>query len=151
MINSLPLANVIIPLFAEFYFGLIFCSVIVIPLESYIFKKLEKIKFSRILTYVFFANIVSWVFGFILSVPLQLIEFHKFTSDSDKEKVIEAFCTFIVAFFLSWLIEYIFIIFFKKRLSLKHPFKTTCYANMFSYLTIFVIVFGWIIIEGLFF
>ena len=152
MINTLPLANAILPLFFNFYFGLIFFSIIVVPLEGYIFKKLEKITFSRILPYIFSANIVSWILGLIFSAPIMnMIEFHEFSSDPDKEGVLEAFFAFIVAFVLSWFIEYVFLKLFSKRLLFSHLFKTTCYANMFSYLAIYLVIFGGIIIQGIFF
>ncbi|MCI0498285.1 MAG: hypothetical protein L0Y36_01200 [Planctomycetales bacterium] len=148
--TTLPLANAVLPLFFGFYFGMIFFCIIVVPLEAYIFKKLERVTFFRILPYIFFANIVSWILGLITSAPIMnMIEFHKFSSDPDKNGVLETFFAFIVAFILSWFIEYIFLRFFSKHFSFSHLFKTTCYANMLSYLTIYVIVFGWIIIEGL--
>jgi hypothetical protein len=152
MIHPLPLANVVIPLFFSFYFGLLIFCIIVVPLEAYVFKKREKHDFSRILPYVFFANIVSWIFGLFISIPfMSLVEVHEFSSDPDKEHVIDAFFAFIIAFLLSWLIEFLFLKLFAKRLSFTHLFKTTCFANMFSYLVIYVVTFSWIIIDGLLF
>lgn len=150
MINILPLANLVVPLFLEFYTGLFFCCIIVVPFEAYIFKYLEKISYSKILLYVFLANIASWIIGIIISAFLMsMIEYFTFSSDPDKERVLEWFVAFIIAFFLSWLIESLFLKCFQKRLLLTKPFKTTFYANMFSYLIIYIIYFGGIIIEGL--
>ncbi len=149
MPNNLPLANVIFGLNVAFYITTYFFFIIVVPLEAYIFKRLENITFSRILTYIFFANIVSWILGIIISAPLMnFLEIYAFSSDPDRDGVMEFFFAFIIAFFISWLIEYVFIICFKKRLSLSKPFKTAFYANMFSYLLIYIVHFGGIIIDG---
>ena len=152
MIHSLPLANVVLGISFTFYFGLLLFFVIIVPIESFIFSKLEKIAFSRIILFVFFANIISWILGFLISATkLDYIPPFAYSDYNEKAWVMSLFSSFITAFFLSWITEYAFLKLFQKRLCFLRLFKTSFYANMFSYLAIYIIAFGGIIIQGLFF
>lgn len=152
MTHSLPPANIIMGTSFEFYIALFFFCIVVVPLEALIFKKLEKINFTQILLLISLANLTSWFIGFIFSFfildPLPLFSYSYFDG---RKWVVALFSTFISAFILSWLIEYLFIKLFNKRFSFSHLFKTTGYANMSSYLLIYIICFSLIIIQGLFF
>ncbi len=152
MINTLPIANVIMPIAFEFYIGLLLFWLIVLPLEALIFKLLEKIAFLRIFLFIFLSNLVSWVLGFIIGTfVLSYIPLFTYSYFDSKGWVFSLFAIFIVSFFMSWFIEYFFLKLFAKRFSFTHLFKTTGYANMCSYIVLYVISFCSIIIQGLFF
>ena len=148
--NTLPLANFIMPISFELYTGLLLFGIVILPIEAFVFKLLEKTAFFRILLFVFLSNLVSWVLGFIISTFISFVPLFTYSYFDRKGWVFSLFSIFIVSFFISWFIEYLFLKIFAKRFSFAHLFKTTGYANMCSYIVLYVISFSSIIIQGLF-
>jgi hypothetical protein len=131
------LANVILATQIPYVMALMFCF-LVVPIEAAILYAMERpaVGFGRSIGLVIAANIVSWIAGvvimFLIPVPMSYR-----TNESQPPYFHGIIVGFIVAYFLSWAIEYWVISRFRR-----FPFRrltwSTGLANAASYAAVFV-------------
>lgn len=147
MSDMLPLANIIVGAFgAPFFIMLIFWyAVLMIEWPVVYLVQKRRVPFWHTLWLVGAANVVSWFIGAALSQFIPDVYETEISPDifvPNRTFVFAAFFGIVAAFFLSWLLEYLFIRAFKKFFTFYRLGKAVGYANMVTYLAIYVFSFS---------
>lgn len=142
-------ANVIFPAFSAPYVSLFLfpiAGIATLVIETVIFKiRHKELSGYRVLGFVIVANIVSWMFGSALSYLLPSGLTTKSVESGGHELTIMTqapnfgtlvIIAFIVAFFLSILIEFFVWKGLTHKRHLSNLFMTTCLAHIASYVTL---------------
>ena len=146
MIYSLPLANLIFGAFDLPFFLMMVFWFVVLLIEYpcvYLIQK-RKVSILHTIWLVGTANVVSWLIGYntIHLFPNYYgIEIDFGVYKPDQAYVIASFVVIIIAFFISWLIEYLFIRLFRRFFNFHRLGKAVGYANLITYLAIYILCF----------
>ena len=132
------IANVILATQMPYVMVLFFC-LLVILLEAACFFTFQRhtVGFGAALGLVALANIVSWAAGMIITEIIP-VPYGFAAHESRPEYFYGIMIGFILAFFLSWLIEHRVINGFRKRFAFCHLGRTTGIANFASYSAVFI-------------
>ena len=145
--SSLASANLIFPLFMTPYVISIIFFPVVLPLvliiESIVYRKkiFEPPPWVAIIITVIFANLVSWCFGAVITVPIpnDILDINNLSKDS--YHALAVIFGFILAFILSVIIEGAVIKFTNFLEEVEKPFLLSLYANACSYSFLIAIAF----------
>lgn len=136
------IANVILSIQMPYMMIIMFCF-IVLPIETLTlyFAQRPILKAAPALGLVALANVISWIGGIVITslVPVP----RGFMMHESRPEYFQGIVIgFVLAFFLSWLIEHRVLRFFSSRYNFKHLSRTMFMANFTSYLAVFAAMMG---------
>jgi hypothetical protein len=140
VIHSLPLANVILAYHAPYVMAVLLCF-IVLPIEYFVFWLFQRRRpFSslKIFGQIILANIISLIAGVIISAFIPSLG-TMWQGGMSTDYLWGIYFGYIFAFFISWYVEYHVMSLLNKKTPFPNLTKTIGYANMASYVVLYII------------
>jgi hypothetical protein len=137
------LANVILATQIPYVMVLMFCFVVV-PVETAIFFVYQRpsVRFWSSVWLVASANAVSWILGALITSLIPVPE--GFTRHESRPTYLWGMVIgFVLAYFLSWAIEYQYMRVFRRRFTFTRLSWSVAAANLASYAAILIITLVW--------